>query len=69
MFLLEGVFEKNLWFYRRGETYKNMFYGSKNAIDCMLFTDLVSLYSIDYLLLIKWGLKDVDVIQNGCQHF
>ena len=27
MFLLQGVFEKSLWFYRRGETYKNMFYG------------------------------------------
>ena len=36
MFLLEGVLEKNLWFYRRGETYKNKFYGCMQLIACYL---------------------------------
>ena len=36
MFLLEGVFEKNLWPYRREETYKNMFYGKMQLIACNL---------------------------------
>ena len=44
-----------LWFYHGGETYKNMFYGSKNAVDCMLFKELVSLCSI-YLKLVEKGL-------------
>ena len=56
MFLLEGVFEKNLLFYHREEIYKNMFCGSKNAINGMLLTELVSLCSINYLTLVERGI-------------